>query len=569
MKVDKMRKLGLGLILILVFPAFSILVPEVQAATGSLIVTAQNYGDTPAFFLPGTTTVKVIDFSGITVGSQNIDSNSRAIFNDLNAAAPYSIEVYHASGLGLGTNEFWGSATGVIVSAGGATGYVFTRSAPIFQTVQYNNSNPTVGQAVTVSVTVNNIDLFSSRRCSVRLIMDRDKISPFDFDQTSSQVTISSGSTYTFRIVFSTLVAGTYYATAVLSAVYGSSLATDQLVWSSPLTVVQPILADQNLSSSIANPGQSLTVGYYISNPSSSNISVGLGVGIRMTGTTGEINDRAADKIISVSPGSGWYYRNFAVPSTVVVGSYDVYWGIWPNLPRTGTPIQTTGWLSDLLTIAGMVSVVFSATGLGPSTSGLILTVDGVQYGSVPQTFSWTVGSSHSHTWASFVNDATSSTKAYEWVSCSGLSSLQSGTLAVPSSGGSVVASYATDYQVIFALNPPNGGSTAPTGAHWYRAGSDQSIVAQPAFDYSFQNWNVSTLSSISILNSSSASTSLTINGAGTITASFSSSVIPEFSPLAMLFVLMALTTFLFALLKRKTTSQSTKTKRFVIRSRR
>ncbi len=183
-------------------------------------------------------------------------------------------------------------------------------------------------------------------------------IAPYDFDQTPSQVTISSGNTYTFRITFSTLVSGTYYAAAVLTAVYGSSsFQTDQWVWSSPLTIIQPILVDQSLSSSTVNPGQSLTVGYYITNPSSSTITVGLGFGIRMSGTTSEINDRAGDKIISVSPGSGWYYRNFTVPSTTVTGSYDVYWGIWPNMPGTGTSIQTTGWLSGLLTVAGVVSV--------------------------------------------------------------------------------------------------------------------------------------------------------------------------------------------------------------------
>ncbi len=59
-----MRKLGLVLILILVFPAFSVLASEVQAATGGLIVTVQNYDGTPAFFVGGTTTVKVIDNNG-------------------------------------------------------------------------------------------------------------------------------------------------------------------------------------------------------------------------------------------------------------------------------------------------------------------------------------------------------------------------------------------------------------------------------------------------------------------------------------------------------------------------
>ena len=550
-----MRKLGLGLILILLFPAFPVLIVKVQAATGGLIVTVQNYDETPAFFLPGTTTVRVIGSGGVVVGSQNIDSSSRAYF-DLNGGS-YSVEVYHASSLGLGINEFWGSATGYIVSPGESIGYVFIRIAPIILSVQYSNPNPVVGQSVSVSLVVRNIDPSASRRCSVRLILDRDKVSSYDFDQTSSQVTIPIGNSYTFRFTVPSPAAGAYYADAVLTAVYGSSLLTDQWVWGSPLPVVLPLLMDQSLSSSTAVPGQSLTVGYYVSNPSSSNISVGLGFSIRMSGTTSEIYDSANDKVYSLSPGSGWYFRNFTVPSNLTPGSYEATWGIWPGVPRIGTPVQTTGWLSGLLTIVGVASVVFSATGLGVPTSGVTLTVDSSQYSTLPQFFVWTVGSSHSYSWSSFVNDVASSTKMYEWQSCSGLASLQTGTLTVPSNGGSVAASYVTDYQVICAVSLAGGGSMDPSGTQWVRAGSSLSIIAQPDAEYSFLNWSISSLSSISALNSSSASTSATINGAGTITASFSPLVIPEFSPLAMLLVLIASTTSLFALLNQKNTRQS------------
>jgi hypothetical protein len=545
-----MRKLGLCLILILIFPAFSTLIPKVNAAPGTLVITVLNYDGTPAFFLPGTTTVNVLTTSGTTVGSQNIDSNSRATFN-LNEG-PYNVEIFHASGLGLGINEFWGRATDYLVFPGIATGYEFTRSAPIFQSVQYSNPNPVVGQPVTVSLTVRNIDPFASHRCSVRLFLDRDQVSPYDINQTSTQTTILAGNSYIFRFTFLSLVAGTYYADAVLTAVYGSSFLTDQLVWGNPLPVVLPVLIDQTLSSSTALPGQSLVVGYHVSNPSGSSVNVGLGFSIRMSGTTSEIYDPVGDKIFSLSPGSSWYFRNFTVPFTAAPGSYETTWGIWPGLPRTGTPLQTTGWLSGFLTIVGVASVVFSATGLGSSTTGTILTVDGLQYASLPQFFSWAVGSSHSYTWGSYVNDAASGTRQYEWQSCSGLASVQTGTLSVPSSGGSVAASYATNYQVVFAVNPPGGGSSVPSGVQWCRAGSDLSIVAQPESGYSFQNWSISGLSPISVVNSSSASTSATVNGAGTVTANFLPSVIPEFGPWAMLFVLMASTASLSAMMKRK-----------------
>ncbi len=541
-----MKKMGFGLALILALSAVSVFTTAVHAANSTLVVEVQNYDGTPAIFLPGTTTVRVLTSSGTTVATQNIDSNSRATF-DLNAAS-YNVEVYHASGLGLGVSEYWGIVSGYLVSPGMQI-LIFTRIAPILQSLQYSISNPVVGQPVSVSLTVTNTDPFNSRRCFVRLILDRDKVAPYDFEQNSSQVTVTSGNSYTWRITFSTLVNDTYYADAVSYATYTGTVSTDQLVWSNPLTVTKPILIDQNLSASTAVPGQTLTVGYYITNPSPWLVNVGLGFGIRVTS---EFYDHPNDKIVSVSPGSSWYFRNFTIPTSAAAGSYDVEWRIWSGTPGTSTPIQIVGWQSGLFAVAEVASVVFSAVVPGTSVSAVILTVDGSQYTSLPQIFSWMVGSSHSYGWASFLNDTISGTKGYEWQSCSGLNTSQTGTLTVPSGGGSLAASYATDYQVVFALNPPEGGSTNPNGAKWCKAGSQLSINAQPSATYSFQNWSISLLSPISILNSTSASTTATINGAGTITANFSPVVVPEFSSWVMLLTLTTSTACLLAVMKRK-----------------
>ncbi len=544
-----MKKLVSVLALVLVFSTFSVLATAVHAANGTIVVEVHNYDDAPAFFLPGTTTVNVLTASGTTVATQNIDSNSRATFSL--SAGSYNVEVYHASGLGLGINEYWGKDTSPYTVLGGELiSYFFTRCAPILQPLQYNISNPVVGQPVSVSVTVKNLDPFTlSRRCFVRLIMDRDKTAPYDFEQNSSQFTITSGNSYTWRIPFYTLINDTYYADVVSYATYTSTIPTDQLVWSNPLTVTRPILADQNLSASTVVPGQSLTVGYYITNPASWPVNVGLGFGIR---TTSPYYDHTNDKIVSLNPGSGWYFRNFTIPLATAAGSYDVEWRIWPGTPGTGNPIQIVGWQSGLFAVAEVASVVFSAAIPGTSVSSVILTVDGAQYTSLPQIFSWMVGSSHSYSWVSFLNDTIFGTKRYEWQSCSGLNSSQAGTLTVPLGGGSVAASYVTDYQVVFTLNPPDGGSTNPSGAPWCRAGSQLSIIAQPSATYSFQNWSISLLSPISILNSTSPSTTAIINGAGTITANFTPVVVPEFSLWVMLLTLTMSTACLVAIMERK-----------------
>ena len=77
-------------------------------------------------------------------------------------------------------------------------------------------------------------------------------------------------------------------------------------------------------------------------------------------------------------------------------------------------------------------------------------------------------------------------------------------------------------YQVSFNVNPSGGGSTNPLDTASYNAGSSISISATPASGYGFSGWSVSNSSSIMIADPSSASTSATIDGYGTITANFS-----------------------------------------------
>ena len=80
-------------------------------------------------------------------------------------------------------------------------------------------------------------------------------------------------------------------------------------------------------------------------------------------------------------------------------------------------------------------------------------------------------------------------------------------------------------YQVSFASSPSAGGTTTPSGASvWEDAGTPGvSISATANTGYSFSGWSAST-GSITFASAGSASTTATIGGAGTITASFASS---------------------------------------------
>jgi PKD repeat protein len=128
-----------------------------------------------------------------------------------------------------------------------------------------------------------------------------------------------------------------------------------------------------------AKPGEYLTVKYYITNPYSTSINVGLGFSIRPSGTSGDgRSDPANDRIVPVSSGGSWYQRSFKVPTDATAGAYECVWAIWPGTPGVGSPYASTGWKTGWLTI--IVPVVTSVT---VSVSPGRVAQDGVSYATV------------------------------------------------------------------------------------------------------------------------------------------------------------------------------------------
>ncbi len=104
------------------------------------------------------------------------------------------------------------------------------------------------------------------------------------------------------------------------------------------------------------------------------------------------------------------------------------------------------------------------------------------------------------------------------------------GTGSVPSSGGSSSVTFTirasssltwnwiSQYQVTFASSPSGGGSLSHTGTIWCNSGS-YAISATANVGYRFSSW--ATTGVMTFANSSAASTTLTINGPGNVTAVF------------------------------------------------
>ena len=94
---------------------------------------------------------------------------------------------------------------------------------------------------------------------------------------------------------------------------------------------------------------------------------------------------------------------------------------------------------------------------------------------------------------------------------------------------GTVTATFTPLYQVSFAASGGGSSTTLPSGIQTYAAGQLVAITAHSASGYSFVSWNASS-TSISFASSTSASTTATINGPGTVTASFTQPVVVTFA---------------------------------------
>jgi hypothetical protein len=84
-------------------------------------------------------------------------------------------------------------------------------------------------------------------------------------------------------------------------------------------------------------------------------------------------------------------------------------------------------------------------------------------------------------------------------------------------------ASWKTQWQVTFVVNPSAGGSITvngqPAATSWYDDGAVVNIQANSNAGYVFSSWSNGGAASITFANSTSASTTVSIHGSGTITA--------------------------------------------------
>jgi hypothetical protein len=168
------------------------------------------------------------------------------------------------------------------------------------------------------------------------------------------------------------------------------------------------------------------------------------------TGTVVTVNGNA--KFYEHLPYSEWFDRdswvtysyNDIVLSTVTGKQFKLEGVSGPT-----SPIYVTSSVTVTGDYKTQFKVTFAQTGVGPDFEGTVVTIDGTPYtrDNLPRDFDWDQGSTHTFAFASplIVN----ADKHYLWESTSGLSTLQSDTLTITTSG-SVVGDYSVANCIIF-----------------------------------------------------------------------------------------------------------------------
>jgi hypothetical protein len=147
----------------------------------------------------------------------------------------YYIEVYNTANTGLKLREFWGADE---VTVSGSTTKDFVRHTQCVSDIKINGESPygneirvNAGEKVHVDITVKNNE-GGYKNVKVRLILDRDKSSSYDFDETHGPVNVQKNDYGYFDYDFSPSQAGTYYFYIITSGYYNDKYTvTDQHDW--------------------------------------------------------------------------------------------------------------------------------------------------------------------------------------------------------------------------------------------------------------------------------------------------------------------------------------------------
>jgi peptidoglycan/xylan/chitin deacetylase (PgdA/CDA1 family) len=220
-----------------------------------------NYTNLTVLFVPGTINVTVRNsnntlWPGVNVFRYRVSgstwiyldsktTNSSGIATWLNIPPDtYGFEAYWTPVQSPAATEFWGATGALTLNDGGILNPTITRNYPIVSPTNglvLPPSDVFTGSSAPITLGVKNINP-SSQNVRVRMIIDRNKITPYDIPEYTclpSSYTISPGATYQYNCASPVInTPGQYYVYYRIETYVNSTwTATDQNGWSTPFTV--------------------------------------------------------------------------------------------------------------------------------------------------------------------------------------------------------------------------------------------------------------------------------------------------------------------------------------------
>jgi WD40 repeat protein len=201
---------------------------------------------------------------------------------------------------------------------------------------------------------------------------------------------------------------------------------------------------------------------------------------------TPAVSPGASGSILVTPTSTDGYYDAGTTVQAVASANLGYVFGTW-----SGAASGTTNPASVTMSAPESIAANFSAlptTVVTTNPPGLQITVDGTQY-TGPQSFNWTVGSSH--TLAIILTQGARALRyAFNTWSDGGA---VSHTITAPAISTTYIANYNTQYPLAANSNPSGGGTitASPTAVEsYYNSGSPVQVTAVPATGYTFTSWS-------------------------------------------------------------------------------
>ena len=213
----------------------------------------------------------------------------------------------------------------------------------------------------------------------------------------------------------------------------------------------------------------------------------------------------------TVTPATGAFYNAGTMVNLTATANSGYQFSSWSGPVATPNNASTTVTMSAPQTVAANFSALTGIT-IQTNPVGLQFSVDGGAAQTAPQTLSLSPGT---HTIAVATTQAGGAGTQYVFSSWND-GGAASHSITVTGSAATYTASFTTQYQLTTSASPAAGGTVTPATGAFYNAGTVVNLTATAYSGYQFSSW------SGPVATPNSASTTVTMSAAQTVTANFS-----------------------------------------------